>query len=137
MHRLTLLAASLSLALPALAAEPGADARPAVSTAVAAPAADKVYPPLPSLAMLPPAGGNDELSAPRAAHGAKGRMKAPPAQERRSLAPVVRLMVSDASRAYLDTVGRQLDQALQQGAPTGPAEDRRARLASEGGNRVR
>ncbi len=139
MHRLTLFAASLSLAMPAFAAEPGADARPALSApaAAAAPAADKVYPPLPSLAMLPPASGNDELSAPHVGHTARARMKAPPAQERKSLAPVVRLVVSDASRAYLDKIAHQLDQALQQSSPPGPVDDRRQRLASEGVNRVR
>ncbi|WP_174426870.1 hypothetical protein [Cupriavidus basilensis] len=131
MHRLTLFAVSLALAMPALATELGADVRPA------SPAADKVYPPLPTLAMLPPASGSDELSAPRVGHTARARIKALPAQERKSLAPVVRLVVSDSSRAYLDTIGRQLDQALQQSSPPGPVEDHRQRLASEGTNRVR
>lgn len=135
MHRLILLAASLALAMPALATELGADVRPALPAA--APAADKVYPPLPTLAMLPPASGGDELSAPRVGHTARSRSKALPAPERKSLAPVVRLVVSDTSRAYLDTIGRQLDLALQQSAPSALAEDHRQRLASEGANRVR
>ncbi|MHA7682268.1 hypothetical protein [Cupriavidus sp. PET2-C1] len=135
MHRLTLFAVSLALAMPALAAEPGADVHPALPAA--APAADKVYPPLPTLAMLPPASGSDELSAPRVGHTARARIKAPPAPERKSLAPLVRLVVSDTSRAYLETIGRQLDLALQQSSPPGPAEDHRQRLASEGTRRVR
>ncbi|WP_416049943.1 hypothetical protein [Cupriavidus basilensis] len=135
MHRLILFAACLALAMPALATAPGADVRPTLPAA--APAADKVYPPLPTLAMLPPTSGSDELSAPRVGHTARARTKAPPAPERKSLAPVVRLVVSDTSRAYLDTIGRRLDLALQQSPPPGLAEDHRQRLASEGINRVR
>ncbi len=131
MHRLTLLAVSLMLVTPAFAIEPGAGA-------TAAPAADKVYPPLPSLAMLPPASGNEEPAVPRTGHAGRARLKAAlPVQEHKSFAPVVRLVVSDTSRAYLDTVGRQLDQALQQSSAPGPLNDRRPHLAGEGINRVR
>ncbi|WP_420992017.1 hypothetical protein ACKI2N_027580 [Cupriavidus sp. 30B13] len=136
MYRLTLLVLglTLALALPALAAEAGAVARPAASTP--APAPDKVYPPLPSLAMLPPASDNEELAAPRAGRVARARIKAAAAPERKSAAPVAHLVVSEASRAYLDTVGRELDQALLQlPAPALPNE-RRTRLASESGNHV-
>jgi len=61
MYRLPVLATSLLLATPAFAGQPASAAQPAAAATVAlampaAPAAsDKVYPPLPTLAMLPPA----------------------------------------------------------------------------------
>lgn len=84
------------------AASPGVAVQPA--------ATDKVYPPLPTLAMLPPSsGGDEEPRAPRASMRSKKRLRRP---ECRCGVPVARLVVSDASRTYLQDVERQLDVAL-------------------------
>ncbi|WP_227245068.1 hypothetical protein [Paraburkholderia caribensis] len=79
------------------------------SATAAAAAADKVYPPLPTLAMLPPTTDDDEPLAPKPA--AKKR-KVRAAVDVRPAAPAARLVVSDASRTYLRSVDRQLDLAL-------------------------
>ena len=86
----------------------------ATSTTGAPPAAasaDKVYPPLPTLAMLPPSSGDDDepVAAPKPA--AKKR-KARASVDLRPTAPAARLVVSEASRTYLRSVDRQLDLAL-------------------------
>jgi hypothetical protein len=99
MYRLTLLATSLLLATSAYAGQPGSEAQPAAAVTVAAippapAAADKVYPPLPTLSMLPPA--TDEVRA----------------QDRKWAPPAARLVVSDASHAYLGGIEKQLDLAL-------------------------
>jgi hypothetical protein len=108
--RITLLALATLLSAPAFAGQPGADLQSAGAFPAAA---DKVYPPLPSLAMLPPPGaGDDELPVKPVSHRKKTHVVAQ-AQERRSPpAPVVRIVVSDASHAYLDSVQRQIDLAL-------------------------
>jgi hypothetical protein len=108
--RITLLALAMLLSAPAFAGQPGADLQSAGAFPAAA---DKVYPPLPSLAMLPPPGaGDDELPVKPVSHRKKTHVAAQ-AQERRSPpAPVVRIVVSDASHAYLDSVQRQIDLAL-------------------------
>jgi hypothetical protein len=90
-----------------------ANAANAATFAAALPAADKVYPPLPSLAMLPPAAAEDEAPAVRStARRRKGRVAAIAQERRAPPAPVVRLIVSDASHAYLDSVQRQIDEAI-------------------------
>jgi len=102
-------AAALLFCSAASAAEPAAGAP---ATVAAAPSADKVYPPLPSLAMLPPATADDEddLPAPHSAsHKKKGRQR-----DCRCAMPTPRLVVSEASRAYLKDIERQLDSALAQ-----------------------
>ncbi|MBP0589635.1 hypothetical protein J8I87_07865 [Paraburkholderia sp. LEh10] len=119
MFRTALLATSLVLAALSQAAHAGqpavAGALSAGSSAVApgasaAPAADKVYPPLPTLAMLPPTSADDdEPLAPKPA--AKKRKTRAPVDVRPST-PAVRLVVSDASRTYLRTVEKQLELAL-------------------------
>ncbi|SDE33291.1 hypothetical protein [Paraburkholderia lycopersici] len=98
------------------AAQPAASAPANAANATAAaatitPAADKVYPPLPTLAMLPPSSGDDdELPAPRSSsHKKKTRQ-----HDCRCAMPTPRLVVSDASRAYLRDIERQLDSALAQ-----------------------
>lgn len=110
--RIILLALAMLLSAPAFAGQPGADLQSAGAFPAAA---DKVYPPLPlpSLAMLPPPGaGDDELPVKPVTHRKKTHVVAQ-AQERRSPpAPVVRIVVSDASHAYLDSVQRQIDLAL-------------------------
>lgn len=126
MTRITLLAMSATLAvashaahagqpvLTAALAPNGATAAPvAVSTAMPA-AADKVYPPLPTLAMLPPSSStdDDEPLATKRTSGSSKKRKARPAVDLRPSAPAVRMVVSDASRTYLHTIDKQLDLAL-------------------------
>ncbi|CAN0626184.1 conserved exported protein of unknown function [Burkholderia multivorans] len=79
--------------------------------------ADKVYPPLPSLTMLPPASGDDDEPVPHSAPAARKRKTRHVAECSKcggsgSSAPVARLVVSDASRAYLKDIEHQLDVAL-------------------------
>jgi hypothetical protein len=118
MFRTAFLAASLGLVLQCQTAHAGqpaaAAALAASSVASAAPAsADKVYPPLPTLAMLPPSSGDDdEPVAPVASKPAAKKRKARAAVDLRPTAPAARLVVSDASRAYLRSVEKQLDLAL-------------------------
>jgi hypothetical protein len=83
----------------------------AVGAPAASASADKVYPPLPTLAMLPPSSGDDDepVAAPKPA--AKKR-KARVSVDVRPTAPAARLVVSEASRTYLRSVDKQLDLAL-------------------------
>jgi hypothetical protein len=108
MHRLTVLAMSLLLATSSFAGQ--IEPQPAGTAPGTAPAAaaDKVYPPLPSLAMLPPPTSQDDEQPSKSTW----RKKIWRAHERKSAGPTARLIVSDASHTYLDTVERQLDQAL-------------------------
>jgi hypothetical protein len=72
-------------------------------------ATDKVYPPLPTLAMLPPAGSDDDdVPAP---HTSSRKKKLHP-HDVRPVGPTARLVVSDASRSYLKDIEHQLDVAL-------------------------
>lgn len=111
MNRLIVLATGLLLTTSVFAgqsaSQPGSGTQ-TVSTASVAAAPDKVYPPLPTLAMLPPNTDDDGDTAPRPA-ARKKKLRAP---ERRFSAPPARLVVSDASRAYLGGIERQLDLAL-------------------------
>jgi hypothetical protein len=113
MYRLTLLATSLLLATSAFAGQPGSEAQPAAAVTVAAippapAAADKVYPPLPTLSMLPPATDDDDEPPAKPAT----RKKKVRAQDRKWAPPAARLVVSDASHAYLGGIEKQLDLAL-------------------------
>jgi len=124
MIRTTLFVASVALAVASHAAHAGqpvltaalaptnAAATPATYTAPAA--ADKVYPPLPTLSMLPPssASDDDEPITPKRTSGASKKRKARPAVDLRPSQPAARLVVSDASRTYLRTIDKQLDLAL-------------------------
>ena len=97
------------LAIPAastLAAPPDA-----LMPATAA-APDRVYPPLPSLAMLPPGGGAEIEPAP-VARTRGGKRKVAPPQWRKATEPVPRMVVSEASHTYLAGIERQLEVALQ------------------------
>jgi hypothetical protein len=105
MHRLTVLAISLLLATSCFAGQIETQA-PGSTRA----AADQVYPPLPSLTMLPPSTDQDDDKPPRPA--SRKRTSRWRAQERKSAGPTARLVVSEASHAYLDAIERQLDQAL-------------------------
>ncbi|REG50277.1 hypothetical protein B0G80_6702 [Paraburkholderia sp. BL6669N2] len=112
--RIVFLALAMLLSAPAFAGQPGADLQSVGAIPAAFPAAaDKVYPPLPSLAMLPPPGaGDDALPLKPATHRKKQRVAAPTQERRSPPTPVVRIVVSDASHAYLDSVQRQIEQAL-------------------------
>ncbi len=123
MLKLTLAAAALTAAALAQASPPGADssgaslgaAKPFVAKTTESAAPNQLFPPLPSLSSLPQSGTEDaEDSAgpsPAASHRAKkGRRAAPP---RKLAETTVRVVVSDASHAYLADVDHQLDQALQ------------------------
>lgn len=110
MVRVSLLALATLLATPAFAGPPGTD----LQSASAFPAAvDKVYPPLPTLAMLPPpSGSDDDLPVKPATHRKKSRAPIQTQERKGPPTPAVRLVVSDASHTYLDSVQRQIDQAL-------------------------
>ncbi|CAB3807140.1 hypothetical protein [Paraburkholderia caffeinilytica] len=114
MLRITLLTVATLLAAPAFAGQPGADLQSSGAFPATVPAAaDKVYPPLPSLAMLPPpSGADDDLPLKPATHRKKSRAPAQLQEHKGPSTPVVRTVVSDASHAYLDAVQRQIDQAL-------------------------
>lgn len=89
----------------AAAASPSQPAAGAATPAVA----DAVYPPLPSLAMLPPDSNDDEaLPKPGASRKKHGHANV----RVRQVAPGVKLIVTDASHAYLRDVEKQLDTAL-------------------------
>lgn len=112
MYRLPVLATSLLLATSAFAGQPTSGAQPATTTALVMPttpaASDKVYPPLPSLAMLPPGSDDDDDPLPKPTQRKKkGRV-----QERKCVMPAAHMVVSDASRAYLGGIEKQLDLAL-------------------------
>jgi hypothetical protein len=103
------LLAGLWPATSAWAGQPGNGTQP-VSVASVAPAAapDRVYPPLPTLTMLPPGTDDEEEATPRPT----ARKKKTRATDHRLVSPPARLVVSDASRAYLGGVEKQLDLAL-------------------------
>ena len=110
MIRMSLLAIATLLAAPAFAGSPGTDLQSANAFPAAA---DKVYPPLPSLAMLPPpSSSDDDLPVKPASHRKKSRASSQMQEHKGPPMPAVRLVVSDASHAYLDSVQRQIDQAL-------------------------
>ena len=106
-HRLPILALGLLLTTPAFAAPPDSLA----STSSAAP--DKVYPPLPSLAMMPPGGGGEIEAPARSVGTAGGHRKVATLRVRKSAEPTPRMVVSDASHAYLASLERKLEQAMQ------------------------
>lgn len=110
MYRIAVLVASLLLASPAFAGQPLATAMLSTTASPsAAAAADKVYPPLPTLAMLPPSTGDDDEPLVTKPTAKKRKTRVP---DIRPTTPAARLVVSDTSRAYLKTIDRQLDLAL-------------------------
>ncbi|WP_233850375.1 hypothetical protein [Paraburkholderia sp. HD33-4] len=115
MRLIAFAAASLCLSSAAWATQPAAGA-PATAAAAAATAttasADKVYPPLPTLAMLPPStGDDDDLPAPRSTSRNKKKTRQ---HDCHCAMPTPRFVVSDESRTYLKDIERQLDSALAQ-----------------------
>ncbi|WP_250464750.1 hypothetical protein [Caballeronia sp. GAFFF2] len=83
---------------------------PGVQTLAALmPGSPRVYPPLPTLAMLPPSTGDDELPAkPSAKKSRKARLVA----DCRCDGPEPRLVVSGESRSYMKDIEQRLDAAL-------------------------
>ncbi|WP_434114956.1 hypothetical protein [Paraburkholderia caffeinilytica] len=114
MLRITLLTVATLLAASAFAGQPGTDLQSAGAFPATVPAAaDKVYPPLPTLAMLPPSSGaDDDLPVKPAPHRKKSRAVIQTQERKGPPMPAVRLVVSDASHTYLDSVQRQIDLAL-------------------------
>jgi hypothetical protein len=116
MVRILSLAAAMLLTTQAFAgqgADPQSPQFAGASIPVAfQPAADKVYPPLPTLAMLPPSGSDDESPAKPSPRRKKAHVSAPVQKREVAPTPVIRLVVSDTSRAYLDSVQRQIEVAL-------------------------
>ncbi|CAD6546297.1 hypothetical protein ACFQ3P_05310 [Paraburkholderia sabiae] len=120
MFRTVILAAGLGLAAfmsqaaiagqPAVAGTLSANSATATSAAASA-AADKVYPPLPTLAMLPPSSGDEDepVAAPKPT-AKKRKVRAP--VDLRPSAPAARLVVSETTRTYLRSVEKQLDLAM-------------------------
>lgn len=113
MRRLFVTVAALLPASTVWAGQQGPGATPTPTLAspqtvsFAAPTADKVYPPLPTLTMLPPSADEDDEPPPRASAKKKKTRRSEP----RISMPVARLVVSDQSRAYLKDVERQIDLA--------------------------
>jgi hypothetical protein len=111
MQRLLLIVAATLLSTAAFAGSPDATQ----TLAAIAPAAQKVYPPLPTLAMLPASiGDDDELPASRAI-AKKSRKTRHVVADCKCSAPEPRLVVSDDTRAYLKDVDARLDAALAPG----------------------
>ncbi|MGF6735065.1 hypothetical protein OKW50_007237 [Paraburkholderia youngii] len=112
MRLIAFAAASLCLSSAAWAGQPAASAPATAAPPATLASADKVYPPLPTLAMLPPAtGDDDELPAPRSSSRNKKKTQK---RDCHCAMPTPRLVVSDESRAYLKDIERQLDSALAQ-----------------------
>ncbi|MBB5403842.1 hypothetical protein [Paraburkholderia youngii] len=112
MRLLAFAAASLCLSSAAWAGQPAASAPATAAPPATLASADKVYPPLPTLAMLPPStGDDDDLPAPRSSSRNKKKTQK---RDCHCAMPTPRLVVSDESRAYLKDIERQLDSALAQ-----------------------
>ncbi len=116
MNRILLTSATLLVSCRAWAGPPDAAApAPATLTVAAiAPAAQRVYPPLPTLAMLPASIGDDDDPAPSRSVAAskKARKTRHVAVDPRPSVPEARLVVSDDSRVYLKDVDARLDTAF-------------------------
>jgi hypothetical protein len=111
-RRMPLFFAAMLLASRALAGPLDVSAPASVQTLAAlGPAVQKVYPPLPTLAMLPPSVGDDEPPARTA--GKKSR-KTRRVADCKCSGPEPRLVVSDESRVYLKDVELRIDTALAQ-----------------------
>ncbi|RKP50189.1 hypothetical protein D7S86_18795 [Pararobbsia silviterrae] len=109
LHRATPIFVATLLAATALHAHADPSAAKAASGAsAAAPASaapDKVYPPLPTLAMLPPSSGDDD--PPPKPSRKKGGPKI------KNDMPTPHMVVSDTSRNYLNSVEEEIDHAMQ------------------------
>ncbi|MBB5423629.1 hypothetical protein QF000_002001 [Paraburkholderia atlantica] len=112
MRLIAFVAASVCWCSSAWAGQPAAGAPATAATSASLASADKVYPPLPTLAMLPPStGDDDDLPAARSTSRNKKKTQK---RDCHCAMPTPRLVVSDESRAYLKDIERQLDSALAQ-----------------------
>jgi hypothetical protein len=102
------LLATLLLSGLATDAATASPSQPAIASAAPA-AADKVYPPLPSLALLPPDSDDGE---PRLLPGASRKKHGRAFVRVQQAAPAVKMIVTDSSRAYLQDIDAQLSAAL-------------------------
>src|SRR6202012_3050455 len=97
MYRLSVMATSLLLATSAFAGQPASAAPPAAASALVMPgapaASDKVYPPLPTLAMLPPNSADEHDLQPKRSQQRKKKSRIP---DRKSVAPFPDMVVSHA-----------------------------------------
>ncbi|BAN23035.1 hypothetical protein [Caballeronia insecticola] len=106
--------AGLALSASACAGPLDVSAPASVQTLAAlGPIAQKVYPPLPTLAMLPPVTTDEDDAPARSAAGKKGK-KARRVADCKCSGPEPRLVVSEESRTYLKDVERRIDTALAQ-----------------------
>ncbi len=110
--RMTHLLFPLTVGLLGIPAASAFAAPPDALMPATAAAPDKVYPPLPSLAMLPPGGGAEVEAAP-AARARGSKRKVVTTQWRKATEPVPRMVVSEASHTYLAGIERQLEVAMQ------------------------
>ncbi|BCQ23191.1 hypothetical protein NK8_13170 [Caballeronia sp. NK8] len=112
MRPMLILCASMLVMSSAFAGPLDVSAPASVQTLAAlGPAVQKVYPPLPTLAMLPPASDDDD--APVRTASKKGK-KPRRVADCKCNGPEPRLVVSDESRTYLKDVERRIDTALAQ-----------------------
>lgn len=109
--RMTHLLFPLTVGLLTVPAASAFAAPPDALMPATAAAPDRVYPPLPSLAMLPPGGSAEAEPAP-VAH-TRGKRRVVTTQWRKAAEPVPRMVVSEASHTYLAGIERQLEVALQ------------------------
>jgi hypothetical protein len=113
MHRLLLAACAAFFSSAACAGSLDISAPATVQTfAAVAPAAQKVYPPLPTLAMLPASIGDEDDFPSARSIAKKGKKSRHVVADCKCSAPEPRLVVSDDSRAYLKEVDARLDAAL-------------------------
>lgn len=113
MRRILILAAGMIAASGAFAGPLDVSAPASVQTLAAlGPAVQKVYPPLPTLAMLPPAASDDD-DPPVKSASRKGR-KVRRVVDCKCNGPEPRLVVSGESRSYLKDVEQRIDIALAQ-----------------------
>ncbi|GJH12232.1 hypothetical protein CBA19CS11_25360 [Caballeronia novacaledonica] len=111
MRRILILASGMLLSASAFAGPLDVSAPASVQTLAAlGPVVQKVYPPLPTLAMLPPAAIDDD-DPPVKSASKKGK-KTRRVVDCKCNGPEPRLVVSDESRAYMKDVEHRIDIAL-------------------------
>ncbi|SAK58370.1 hypothetical protein AWB76_02555 [Caballeronia temeraria] len=111
MRQILILAIGVMLSASAVAGPLDVSAPASVQTLAAlGPATQKVYPPLPTLAMLPASAGDDD-DAPAKPASKKGK-KTRRVVDCKCNGPEPRLVVSDESRTYMKDVERRIDIAL-------------------------
>jgi hypothetical protein len=113
MHRILIAIGMLSFAASAYAGPLDVSAPASLQTlAVLSPVAGKVYPPLPTLAMLPVSTSDDDDAPVTRTIVKKGKKTTHRVVDCRCNGPEPRLVVSDDSRVYLKDVEARLDAAL-------------------------